>query len=39
MDLLIATHALAHGIPILTLDADFAAIQRAGVRLVVARPS
>ncbi len=39
MDLLIATYALAHAVPVLTLDADFAAIQRAGVGLVLARPS
>ncbi len=39
MDLLIATYALAHSVPVLTLDADFAAIRRAGVRLVLARPS
>ncbi len=39
MDLLIATYALAHSVPVLTLDADFAAIRRAGVGLVLARPS
>ncbi len=39
MDLFIATYALAHSVPVLTLDADFAAIQRAGVGLVLARPS
>ena len=39
MDLLVATYALAHSVPVLTLDSDFAAIQRAGVGLVLARPS
>jgi predicted nucleic acid-binding protein len=38
MDLLIATYALAHSVPVLTLDSDFAAIQRAGVGLALARP-
>jgi len=33
LDLLIATHALFHGIPILTLDSDFRSISRAGVGL------
>jgi predicted nucleic acid-binding protein len=35
MDLLIATHALAHGVPILTRDADFKRIRAAGVPLHV----
>lgn len=35
MDLLIATYALAHGAALLTLDADFAAMKRAGVGLVL----
>ncbi len=39
MDLLIATYALAHSVPVLALDADFAAIRRAGVGLVLARGS
>lgn len=39
MDLLIATYALAHSVPILTRDADFAAIRRAGVRLELAASS
>jgi len=38
LDLLIATYALAHAVPILTLDADFAAMQRAGAGLLLARP-
>jgi len=38
MDLIIATYALAHSVPLLTLDADFAAIHRAGVGLLLARP-
>lgn len=33
LDLLIATHALFHRIPILTLDDDFRSIARAGVGL------
>lgn len=37
MDLLIATYALAHSVPVLALDADFAAIRRAGVGLLLAR--
>lgn len=36
MDLLIATYALAHSVPILTRDADFTAIRRAGVGLELA---
>lgn len=39
MDLLIATYALAHAVPLLTLDSDFAAIRRAGTGLVLARRS
>jgi predicted nucleic acid-binding protein len=35
LDLLIATYALAHGVPILTADTDFAIIRRAGAHLVV----
>jgi len=38
MDLLVATYAMAHSVPVLTVDADFAAIRRAGVGLVLARP-
>jgi predicted nucleic acid-binding protein len=38
MDLLIATYALAHSVPVLTLGSDFAAIQRSGVGLALARP-
>lgn len=36
MDLLIAVHALAHAVPVLTADSDFAMMQRAGVGLVLA---
>ena len=36
MDLLIAVHALSHGVPLLTADADFVAMQRAGVGLALA---
>jgi predicted nucleic acid-binding protein len=35
LDLLIATYALAHAIPILTSDADFALMRRAGAHLIV----
>jgi hypothetical protein len=34
-DLLIATYALAHGVPLLTSDSDFAAIRRAGIPLAL----
>lgn len=36
MDLLIAAHALAHAVPVLTADSDFALMQRAGLGLVLA---
>jgi predicted nucleic acid-binding protein len=36
MDLLIAVHALAHAVPVLTADSDFMLMQRAGVGLVLA---
>jgi predicted nucleic acid-binding protein len=35
LDLLIAAYALAHAIPILTADRDFALMRRAGVGLVI----
>lgn len=35
LDLLIATYALAHAVPILTADADFTLMRRAGAHLVV----
>jgi len=35
LDLLIATYALAHSVPILTLDRDFTTIRGAGVHLTV----
>ena len=35
LDLLIATYALAHAVPILTTDADFTLMRRAGAHLVV----
>lgn len=35
LDLLIATYALAYAIPILTTDADFTHMRRAGAHLVV----
>jgi len=37
MDLLIATYALAHRIPILTGDSDFATMKRAGLELALVR--
>ena len=36
LDLLIATYALSHRVPVLTSDADFSRIQRAGVGLLLA---
>jgi predicted nucleic acid-binding protein len=36
-DLLIATYALSHGVALREDDADFAAMRRAGVALVLAR--
>ena len=36
IDLLIATYALAHGVPILTLDSDFETIRKAGAHLTLA---
>jgi len=38
VDLLIAAYALSHGLPVLTADADFAAMRRAGVGLLLAEP-
>jgi predicted nucleic acid-binding protein len=38
LDLLIATYALAHGVPVLSADADFARIRRAGAGLLLAEP-
>jgi predicted nucleic acid-binding protein len=37
-DLLIATFALAHAVPLLTLDGDFELMARAGMGLHLARP-
>jgi predicted nucleic acid-binding protein len=37
LDLLIATYALAHGVPLLTGDRDFNAIRQAGVPLMLVR--
>lgn len=36
LDLLIATYALAHAAPLLTVDADFAAMKRGGLDLILA---
>lgn len=38
LDLLIATYALSHAVPILSADADFAAMRRAGIALMVLAP-
>jgi len=38
MDLLIATYALSHGVPILTADSDFDLMRRAGLRLLLVEP-
>jgi predicted nucleic acid-binding protein len=35
LDLLIATHALAHSVPLLTRDSDFEGMRGAGVPLVL----
>jgi predicted nucleic acid-binding protein len=35
LDLLIATYALAHAVPILTVDGDFALMRRVGLGLVI----
>lgn len=35
LDLLIATYALSHGTPLLTADADFTLMRRAGVPLLL----
>ena len=35
LDLLIAAYALAHGVPILSRDSDFATMKRAGLDLVL----
>ena len=37
LDLLIAAYAMSHGVAILTADADFMAMQRAGLPLLLAR--
>jgi predicted nucleic acid-binding protein len=36
LDLLIATYALTHRVPVLTSDSDFARMQRAGIGLLLA---
>jgi tRNA(fMet)-specific endonuclease VapC len=38
LDLLIAAYALAHAVPVLTGDDDFALMRRAGLGLVLAEP-
>lgn len=38
LDLLIATIALTHGVPVLTADGDFALLRKAGVPLLLADP-
>ncbi len=38
LDLLIATYALAHGVPVLAADSDFVLMARAGLGLVLAQP-
>jgi predicted nucleic acid-binding protein len=35
IDLLVATYALSHGVALLTADADFAQMQRAGAQLLL----
>lgn len=36
LDLLIATYALSHSVPILTRDQDFETMRRAGLKLLLA---
>jgi predicted nucleic acid-binding protein len=36
LDLLIAAYAMSHDVPLLTLDRDFASLQRAGIPLTLA---
>ena len=38
LDLLIATYALAHAVPILAVDSDFVTMKRAGVQLLLVEP-
>ncbi len=38
LDLLIATYALTHAVPILAVDADFAVMRRAGLQLLLVEP-
>lgn len=38
IDLLVATVALSHGVPVLTRDADFAAMKKAGAGLLLLGP-
>lgn len=38
LDLLIATYALAHGVPVLSTDGDFAVMARARIGLVLVGP-
>jgi predicted nucleic acid-binding protein len=38
IDLLVATYALSHGVPVLAADGDFADMKAAGARLVLALP-
>ncbi len=38
LDLLIATYALVHSVPILAVDADFETMKRAGLQLLLVEP-
>ncbi len=38
IDLLIATYAMSHGVPVLAVDADYADMRAAGVKLLVETP-
>lgn len=38
LDLLIATYALAHAVPVLGADSDFATMKRAGLPLLLVEP-
>ncbi|HEY2388498.1 MAG TPA: PIN domain-containing protein [Candidatus Binatia bacterium] len=38
VDLLIATYAIAHGVPLLAIDGDFAMMKRGGLDLILVEP-
>ncbi len=38
LDLLIATHAIVHGVPLLAVDPDFATMKGGGLDLLLVEP-